>query len=229
MGIEFVTIAALLSVLILQASGTAIGSAIADDGDSITISGERIRLFGIDAPELSQQCSRGGSPWPCGKAAHEQLSRYISGQEVRCERIDIDAFDRTIARCRAGEADLNRLMVAAGYAVAFRQYSSDYVSAEDTAKNARRGLWSGAFTMPNEVRSAGRLGAPSEKSAVRVKPLRVAEQSAPSCVIKGNRSRRGEWIYHLPGMSYYEQTRAEELFCSEKQARDAGYRRARAN
>lgn len=46
------------------------------------------------------------------------------------------------------------------------------------------------------------------------------------CVIRGNRNRRGQWIYHLPGMPYYEATRPEELFCSEAEAQAAGYRRA---
>lgn len=44
--------------------------------------------------------------------------------------------------------------------------------------------------------------------------------------IKGNRNRRGEWIYHVPGMPYYDQTQPEEIFCSERQAQAAGYRRA---
>jgi hypothetical protein len=45
-------------------------------------------------------------------------------------------------------------------------------------------------------------------------------------VIKGNRGSHG-WIYHVPGMPYYEKTQAEEIFCTEDQARAAGYRRAR--
>jgi hypothetical protein len=45
------------------------------------------------------------------------------------------------------------------------------------------------------------------------------------CVIKGNRGLHG-WIYHVPGMPYYAETRAEEVFCSEAAARAAGYRRA---
>lgn len=39
-------------------------------------------------------------------------------------------------------------------------------------------------------------------------------------------SRRGEWIYHLPGMPYYNATRAEAYFCTEAEAQAAGYRRA---
>jgi hypothetical protein len=46
-------------------------------------------------------------------------------------------------------------------------------------------------------------------------------------MIKGNRNRKGQWIYHVPGMPYYEQTRAEEMFCTEAEARAAGYRRAK--
>ena len=38
-------------------------------------------------------------------------------------------------------------------------------------------------------------------------------------------TRLNEWIYHIPGMPYYEQTRAEEMFCTEAQARAAGYLR----
>jgi hypothetical protein len=47
-------------------------------------------------------------------------------------------------------------------------------------------------------------------------------------VIKGNHSRRGEWIYHLPGKPYHNETRAEQMFCSEEEAMAAGYRRSRA-
>ena len=55
----------------------------------------------------------------------------------------------------------------------------------------------------------------------------ISAAESDACNIKGNHSRRGEWIYHLPGMPYYEQTRAEAMFCSEEDAIAAGYRRAR--
>lgn len=58
----------------------------------------------------------------------------------------------------------------------------------------------------------------------RVRQATAARSSA--CNIKGNHSRRGEWIYHLPGMPYYEQTRPEAMFCTEAEAQAAGYRRA---
>ena len=49
-----------------------------------------------------------------------------------------------------------------------------------------------------------------------------------ACTIKGNRTRRGEWIYHLRGMPYYDEARTEEMFCSEAEAQAGGYRLARA-
>ena len=58
---------------------------------------------------------------------------------------------------------------------------------------------------------------------------RSKPQPSGSCRIKGNHSRRGELIYHLPGMPYYAETRAEQMFCTEAQARAAGYRRSRAD
>ena len=48
------------------------------------------------------------------------------------------------------------------------------------------------------------------------------------CAIKGNRSRKGEWIYHMPGRPYYSQTRPEARFCIESDAQAAGYRKSRA-
>jgi hypothetical protein len=52
------------------------------------------------------------------------------------------------------------------------------------------------------------------------------------CVIKGNVNTRGERIYHVPGQKYYEETRiqashGERWFCSEEEARAAGWRRSK--
>ena len=54
----------------------------------------------------------------------------------------------------------------------------------------------------------------------------------PGCNIKGNINDRGEYIYHVPGQKYYSRTvistsRGERWFCSEEEARAAGWRRAR--
>jgi hypothetical protein len=122
-------------------------------------------------------------------------------------------------------------MVASGYAVAFRHYSTEYVSAEESAKVSKRGIWAGTFEMPSDVRHATEAPEPKRtyrsSKAPRVVSLHSSRpQPSGGCVIKGNQGSNG-WIYHVPGMPYYEKTQAEQIFCSEAEARAAGYRRAR--
>lgn len=212
-------------------SGTS-GIARAKDGDSLMVGQTEVRLFGIDAPELHQTCQRDGRAWACGAEAAARLASLVNGKSVSCEKVDTDQYRRTVARCRVGSMDVNRAMVALGYAVAYRHYSSDYVSAEESARVSRRGLWSGTFTLPSEYRHAERtlpeLRDSDPPMLHRSGPARTRTVAGPTgaCNIKGNRNRKGQWIYHVPGMPCYEQTRAEEVFCTEQQARAAGYRRA---
>lgn len=208
----------------------------AGDGDSFHVGDRRVRLFGIDAPEFSQLCKRGGVDWRCGAEAAERLSRLIDGKDVRCSSMGTDRHGRTVARCEANGVDVSRMMVSTGYAVAYRLYSTEYVAAEDSARAYKRGIWAGTFEMPSAYRhgddgplperaaSAG----PSGHGPKVVRAIDAPARTASSgCNIKGNRGRHG-WIYHLPGRPYYDETRAEEMFCSEAAAQAAGYRRSRA-
>jgi endonuclease YncB( thermonuclease family) len=209
------------------------GLAQAKDGDSLMVGQREVRLFGIDAPEWSQNCTRAGKPWACGQAAAGQLSKLVTGKQVRCVAVDTDVHGRTVARCTVGTVDVNRQMVSNGYAIAYRHYSLEYVSAENSAKAAKRGMWSGTFELPSDVRHAAeeRAAMPAQSGALRsglpaVSSLRSSPQPSGNCVIKGNRGSNG-WIYHVPGMPFYERTKAEEIFCSEREAVAAGYRRAK--
>lgn len=196
-----------------------------------------VRLHGIDAPELTQTCTRDGQSWPCGRAAADQLSKLIGDRPVSCTSLGQDQHDRTLGQCRVGDTDLNRTMVALGYALAYRRYSTAYVSAEESAKLAKRGIWAGTFELPSEIRHAGEDYRPVVPSAgpasSSAQPTILSVRSKPpphgTCRIKGNHSRRGEKIYHLPGRPYYEETVAEQIFCTEAEARAAGYRRSRAH
>ncbi len=199
----------------------------AKDGDSLMVGSREVRLFGIDAPEFDQQCTRAGRSWACGSEARERLSQVATGRDVRCVSIEIDQHERYVSRCSVGGTDLNRAMVASGYAVAYRRYSLDYVSAEASAKAARRGLWSGEFEMPSDFRhSDSTVSRPRAAGRGEMGTANGRARISSMCRIKGNRNRRGQWIYHLPGMPYYDQTRAEQTFCTEEEARAAGYRRA---
>lgn len=205
------------------------GVAQAVDGDSLTIGQARVRLFGIDAPEHDQLCTRNGTRWACGAEASTQLSKLVTGRSINCVPTGIDQYQRVLARCSTAATDVNRSMVQAGFALAYRRYSSDYIDAEASAKAAKRGIWSGTFEEPSEMRAQARSPegpAPTRSRSVHVRTPQRAVRFLGGCTIKGNRSRRGEWIYHLPGMPYYARTRAEEVFCSEQAAQAAGYRRA---
>jgi hypothetical protein len=106
-------------------------------------------------------------------------------------------------------------------------YSDQYVADETRARAGKLGLWASSFELPQDYRAAQRETAAPSPRAQRTRV--TAQTPSSACLIKGNHSRRGEWIYHLPSMPYYEQTRAEEVFCTEAEAQAAGYRRSRAH
>lgn len=131
------------------------GGAVVHDGDTISVAGERIRLFGLDAPELDQTCRDGaGATYACGRLARRALERIAAGA-VRCETIERDRFDRTVAICFADGRDVGAAIVSAGWARAYLRYSLRYAAAEAAAKEAGRGLWDGEFDDPWAYRDDG--------------------------------------------------------------------------
>lgn len=137
------------------------GVATVIDGDTLEVRGERIRLHGIDAPESAQSCEAGGKAWRCGQQASLALADRIGRLPVRCETFQRDRYKRIIAICRQGETNLNRWMVRNGWALAYRRYSTDYVAAENEARQTELGIWQGRFVPPWDWRRGKRL---AEKS-----------------------------------------------------------------
>lgn len=138
-----------------QEGFTGVASVI--DGDTIDIHGHRIRLHGVDAPESRQECVRpDGTSWRCGQQASLALSDWIGRATLRCEPHDRDRYRRIVAICFKETEDLNRWMVANGWAVAYRKYSRDYVADEERAHSAGLQIWSGPFEMPWDWRQQRR-------------------------------------------------------------------------
>lgn len=125
------------------------GVARVADGDSLEFSGERIRLRGIDAPELNQTCRRRNEEYPCGRQSMSALRQLTAGRAVLCEGWERDRYDRLLATCTADGVNLNARQVAEGWAVAYGGYEAE----EKIARDARRGIWSGEFSRPNEWRA----------------------------------------------------------------------------
>lgn len=131
--------------------------AIAVDGDSLRAGQQDYRLHAIDAPELHQSCSRAdGASYPCGREAQKALKAMVQDRTLSCRTLDKDRYDRLVVECDAGNLNINDEMVRAGWAVAYRRHGSDHVAAESDARQARRGIWQGRFTAPEDWRSANR-------------------------------------------------------------------------
>jgi endonuclease YncB( thermonuclease family) len=146
-----------ITILAAAALALAQGHPHITDGDTIRIGATRIRLEGIDAPELSQQCRRAdGSGWPCGKAARAALIQRIGNNGVRCEISGTDQYGRSLGTCYASGLNLNQWLVRSGWAIAYRRYSLRYLGDERQAERLRLNLWSGRFQAPSDYRSAER-------------------------------------------------------------------------
>ena len=192
------------------------------DGDSLHVGDNEVRLFGVDAFEGRQVCNREGNPWRCGEAAADELRKLTAGHAITCSKKDVDSYGRTVAVCSNGTADLGAELTRAGLALAYREFSGDYIDEENEAQAARRGAWAGEFTAPWDARRG--------RDTQQQQPNE--DDDGASCRgtgIKGNISRNGERIYHVPGSSSYEDTQIDESkgerwFCSEEEALREGWR-----
>ena len=82
----------------------------------------------------------------------------LSTWKVSCQSQGTDRYGRTIAACTVQGEDIEAWMVANGWALAYRKYSTDYVAQEQAARDAQVGLWRGEFVPPGEWRRGERLG-----------------------------------------------------------------------
>jgi len=129
------------------------GAFHAADGDSLTLGAERLRLEGIDAPELNQSCQRAGKAWACGRSAREALQDMMRASGTLCQGSRRDRYDRLLVVCRSeADGDINAAMVRRGMAISYGGYAKE----EAEAKARKAGLWAGTFERPRDVRDHAR-------------------------------------------------------------------------
>jgi endonuclease YncB( thermonuclease family) len=168
------------------------------DGDTIEIKDQKIRLWGIDAPEPAQRCTEGGTPYPCGLDASRALSKLIGRKPVSCMRRDTDRYRRMVAVCSVAGVDISRWMVTRGQAIAFRKYSLDYVAEEDHARAAKVGIWAGEFQDPSDFRRQSRGGAPV-LGILREQGLARGACNCPADIDRAGRRCGARSAYIRPG------------------------------
>ena len=137
------------------------GNANIIDGDSIKIGSKKIRLFGIDAPEIKQKCKNMyfsisfitfQKNYDCVLNSKRALEKKINKKRISCKTRSKDRYGRILAICYLEKKDLNMWMVQSGNAIAYKRYSKRYLTQENEAKKKKIGLWSGTFLEPEKWR-----------------------------------------------------------------------------
>jgi endonuclease YncB( thermonuclease family) len=234
----FAALALLLPSLASAADIT--GAAKIREADTIQIGNSRIRLAGIDAPSVDQLClNNKGDRWTCGTAARDELIRHTEGRNWTCHVGQTDRRGRSLARCEVDGEDIQRWLVRSGWALAYTRFSRDYEADEAQAREAKVGMWQGAFIAPWDWRVRnkktpilGAANAPENARAVLLASASGEVAPSPDCTIKGNVNSAGECIYHRPTSRWYAQikmriSKGTRWFCSVEEAEAAGCRETR--
>ena len=207
------------------------------EGDKLQIGNTRIRLGGIDAPAVDQLClNNKGERWTCGVAARDELIKHFGNKSWTCRTRSVDRRGRTVARCEVGGEDVQKWLVANGWALAFTRISRDYEADEKAAREAKAGMWQGAFIAPWDWRARDKktaiLGAakpPENAITILLASASGSVAPSPDCTIKGNVNRSGECIFHQPTSRWYAKiemkiSKGTRWFCSVEEAEAAGCR-----
>jgi endonuclease YncB( thermonuclease family) len=241
---EIMRIAVLLLSLLMSSPSWA-KEVIVKDGDTIQLGDVAYRLAGVDAPEFDQPClDDHAENWACGADARDQLVKLIAQREVRCKDLGEDKVykNRRSGLCSiAGEPiSLNQAVIRLGYGVSSDPTGkASFGGDADKAKDTKQGLWKGCFVTPADFRShttdAPLQGAscPGDKDRALRDALFPEELTMPEgCNIRAKLARRARvtghvGIYHIPAcQNYAMQPPPDRWFCSEDDARAAGYRKA---
>ena len=137
-----------------ESAGAILGTGQVIDGDTLIVAGQTIRLYGIDAPELAQNCLHATGEWDCGRRSALWLQQYISTNAIACQSKGADG-DLVVAVCTMGDVDVAGAMVKNGWALAYKPVTKMYAITEGNARRNRLGLWDSQFSMPWDYRQRG--------------------------------------------------------------------------
>ena len=240
MSMKFLFAALALLLPSLASAADITGAAKIREADTIQIGNSRIRLAGIDAPSVDQLClNNKGDRWTCGVAARDELIRHTEGRNWTCHVGQTDRRGRSLARCEVDGENIQRWLVRSGWALAYTRFSRDYEADEAQAREAKVGMWQGAFIAPWDWRVRnkktpilGAANAPENARAVLLASASGEVAPSPDCTIKGNVNSAGECIYHRPTSRWYAQikmriSKGTRWFCSVEEAEAAGCRETR--
>lgn len=218
------------------------------DGDTLRIDREeKVRLIGVDTPETKHPTK------PVQYFGKEASLFTQNAVEHRWVTLDYeihkrDKYGRLLAYVHRSPDSffLNAELIKQGYGFAYTRfpfrYMSEFREYETQARSEGRGLWQRdkrEQPVPAVERQSGVLSAesetvaPSAPSSTIEKPpgSAVENKKVDNCKIKGNISKNGEKIYHLPGGRWYDKTKIDEAdgerwFCTEDEAEKSGWRKA---
>ena len=129
----------LLRGLVRKRPTTLIGNAFVTDGDGIRVSGQEVRLAGLDAPEFDQVARHRDVYWYAhGRHVKSTLIREIGGKRVQVTVESYDKFGRSVGTVMYNNKDVGEWLVRKGHAKAM--YSKRYKHIEQEARSARRGM-----------------------------------------------------------------------------------------
>jgi endonuclease YncB( thermonuclease family) len=237
---KFLLAIMMLSLPALAEAADISGMAKIREGDQLQIGSSRIRLGGIDAPSVDQLClNNNGERWTCGVAARDELIRHTENKSWTCHGERTDRRGRIVARCEVDGEDIQKWLVKSGWALAYTRFSHDYEADEKAAREAKAGMWQGAFIAPWDWRIRNKktaiLGAakpPPNAHAILMASASGPVAPSPDCTIKGNVNGAGECIYHTTRSRWYAQIKMQiskgtRWFCSVEEAEAAGCRETR--
>lgn len=197
------------------------------DGDTVKVKlstnkTETLRFIGVDTPEL-----KGTEQQKCfGKQATARTKALLLKKTVTLESNpdeDRDHFGRLLRYVSVGSKDIGAKLIENGYAFSYKKFPhprlDSYNQLEQRAIASKKGLWK---TCAAESQSS---------KAVHQISSQQSSQNSSQCRIKGNVSTSGEKIYHLSNCGSYAKTEittatGERWFCTEQEAKAAGWRRA---